>query len=146
MRALNPPPPHPPTPTLTPTPAHTHTHTLSLSLSHLLPSYTNCEDPRNETEEPETPSMPRPKFTKSQKPDKLTCTYSLHCSFCLGLPFRILDPKLVKPKKGTTMETIGAMCHTKTYYFVSDYTKLNISRNILQPCSLKLREFNEPKL
>ena len=34
-------------------------------------------------------------------------TYSLHCSSFLGLPFRILNSKLVKPKKGTTMETIG---------------------------------------
>ena len=34
-------------------------------------------------------------------------TYSLHCSSFLGLPFRILNTKLVKPKKGTTMETIG---------------------------------------
>ena len=33
--------------------------------------------------------------------------YSLHCSLCLGLPFRILYIDLVKPKKGTTMETIG---------------------------------------
>ena len=34
--------------------------------------------------------------------------YSLHCSSFLGLPFiRILNIKLVKPKKGTTMETIG---------------------------------------
>ena len=34
-------------------------------------------------------------------------TYSLHCSSFLGLPFRILNIELVKPKKGTTMETIG---------------------------------------
>ena len=34
-------------------------------------------------------------------------TYSLHCSSFLGLPFRILYIELVKPKKGTTMETIG---------------------------------------
>ena len=36
---------------------------------------------------------------------RLTC--SLHCSYFFGLPFRILDMELVKPKKGTTMETIG---------------------------------------
>ena len=35
----------------------------------------------------------------------ITC--SLHCSSFLGLPFKILNTKLVKPKKGTTMETIG---------------------------------------
>ena len=34
-------------------------------------------------------------------------TYSLHCSSFLGLPYRILIIYLVKPKKGTTMETIG---------------------------------------
>ena len=34
-------------------------------------------------------------------------TYSLHCSSFLGLPYRILIVYLVKPKKGTTMETIG---------------------------------------
>ena len=34
-------------------------------------------------------------------------TSSLHCSSFLGLPFRILNIELVKPKKGTTMETIG---------------------------------------
>ena len=35
-------------------------------------------------------------------------TYSLHCSSFSGLPFRILNIELVKPKKGTTMETIGS--------------------------------------
>ena len=34
-------------------------------------------------------------------------TYSLHCSSFWGLPYRILLIYLVKPKKGTTMETIG---------------------------------------
>ena len=34
-------------------------------------------------------------------------TYGLHCSSFLGLPFRILNVKMVKPRKGTTMETIG---------------------------------------
>ena len=36
-------------------------------------------------------------------------TYSLHCSsfFWGGVSYRILHIKLVKPKKGTTMETIG---------------------------------------
>ena len=32
---------------------------------------------------------------------------SLHCSSFLGLPYRILSMNLVKPKKRTTMETIG---------------------------------------
>ena len=36
-------------------------------------------------------------------------TYSLHCSSFLGLPYRILLIYLVKPKKGTTMETIGRL-------------------------------------
>ena len=40
--------------------------------------------------------------------ENVDSTYSLHCSsFFGGLPFRILTIKLVKPKKGTTMETIG---------------------------------------
>ena len=34
-------------------------------------------------------------------------TYSLHCSSFLGLPFRFLSIELVKPKEGTTMETVG---------------------------------------
>ena len=34
-------------------------------------------------------------------------TYSLHWSSFLGLPYRILIMYLVKPKKGTTMETLG---------------------------------------
>ena len=33
--------------------------------------------------------------------------YSLHCSSFLGLPFRVLCIELVKPKTGTTMETLG---------------------------------------
>ena len=36
-------------------------------------------------------------------------TYSLHCSSFWGLPFRILNIDLVKPKKGTTMETTGTL-------------------------------------
>ena len=32
---------------------------------------------------------------------------SLHCTSFLRLPFRILNIGLVKPKKGTTMETTG---------------------------------------
>ena len=40
--------------------------------------------------------------------DRLSSTYSLHCSSSLGLPFRILYTKLVKPKNGTRMETIGS--------------------------------------
>ena len=38
----------------------------------------------------------------------LAYTYSLQCSSFLGLPYRILLIYLVKPKKGTTMETIGS--------------------------------------
>ena len=34
-------------------------------------------------------------------------TCSLRCSSFLGLPYRILIIYLVKPEKGTTMETIG---------------------------------------
>ena len=41
------------------------------------------------------------------QPCRLHSTYSLHCSSFLGLPYRILIMYLVKPKKGTTMETIG---------------------------------------
>ena len=37
----------------------------------------------------------------------LGLTSSLHCSSFLGVPFKILNIELVKPKKGTTMETIG---------------------------------------
>ena len=36
-------------------------------------------------------------------------TYSLHCSSFLGLPFRILNIDLVKPKKGTTVETMVSL-------------------------------------
>ena len=39
-------------------------------------------------------------------------TYSLHCSSFLGLAYyRILIIYLVKPKKGTTMVTIGMTQH-----------------------------------
>ena len=40
-------------------------------------------------------------------------TCSLHCSSFLGLPYRILIIYLVKPKKGTTMETIGTVEEAK---------------------------------
>ena len=36
-------------------------------------------------------------------------TYGLHCSFFLGLLFRILNIELAKSKKGTTMETMGTV-------------------------------------
>ena len=36
-----------------------------------------------------------------------TPAYSLHRRALLGLPYRILTIKLVKPQKGTTMEAIG---------------------------------------
>ena len=36
-------------------------------------------------------------------------TYSLHGSSSLGLPFEILKIDLVKPKKGSTMETRGKL-------------------------------------
>ena len=36
-------------------------------------------------------------------------TYSLHCGSFWGLPFRIRNIILVKPKKGTTMETKGKL-------------------------------------
>ena len=35
--------------------------------------------------------------------------YSLHCSSFLGLPCRILNIDLAKPKKEPTMETIGSI-------------------------------------
>ena len=38
--------------------------------------------------------------------------YSLHCTSLLGLPHGILNANLVKPKHGTTMETI---CFKKLY-------------------------------
>ena len=38
---------------------------------------------------------------------KRSLTYSLHCSSFWGLPFRLLNTKMVKPQKGTTMETVG---------------------------------------
>ena len=37
----------------------------------------------------------------------LGSTYNLHWSSFLGLPYGILIIYLVKPKNGTTMETIG---------------------------------------
>ena len=45
----------------------------------------------------------------------LDFTYSLHCSSFLGLPYRILIIYLVKPKKGTTMETTGKVLQRKTH-------------------------------
>ena len=58
-------------------------------------------DPK--TLNPETLQTP----TTSRYQSKLPA-YSLHCSSFLGLLFRILNIKLVKPKKkGTTMETTG---------------------------------------
>ena len=41
------------------------------------------------------PLSPEPETLKGF----LVSTYGLHCSFFLGLPFRILNTKLVKPKK-----------------------------------------------
>ena len=46
---------------------------------------------------------------RSTHPTSRVAYISLHCSSFLGLPFRILNMKLVKPKKGTTMETIGVV-------------------------------------
>ena len=48
-----------------------------------------------------------PSHTLSTKHSQKETTYSLHCSSFLGLSFWILNTKLVKPKKGTAMETIG---------------------------------------
>ena len=42
----------------------------------------------------------------------------LHCSSFLGLPYRILIIYLVKPKKGTTMETIGRLWECAAVVFV----------------------------
>ena len=42
-------------------------------------------------------------------PGLVFITCCLHCSSFFGLPFRILNIELVKPEKGTTMETIGIM-------------------------------------
>ena len=39
----------------------------------------------------------------------LGVTYSLHCSSFLGLPYRILIIRLVKPTEGTTVETAGSV-------------------------------------
>ena len=36
-------------------------------------------------------------------------TYSLYCSSFLGLPCSILNMNMVKPEKGTTVETIGSV-------------------------------------
>ena len=64
-------------------------------------------------------------------------TYSLHCSSFVGLPFGILNIELVKPKKGTTMETIGRnlarRCPTPPDIPVA-YTSINGTRNSV-PCS-----------
>ena len=48
-------------------------------------------------------------WLRGSDPGCLGCgiTKGLHCSSILGLPYRILIIYLVKPKKGTTMETIG---------------------------------------
>ena len=53
-------------------------------------------------------------------------TYSLHCSPLLGVTFyRILSIELVKPKQGTTMETLGRVC--QGLKFRADFT-FRISR------------------
>ena len=44
---------------------------------------------------------------RKRSPSPRPNTYSLLGSSFLGLPFGILNIDLVKPKKGTTMETIG---------------------------------------
>ena len=46
-------------------------------------------------------------FRRGLQKDGVHSTCSLHCSSFLGLPFGILNIELVKPTKGTTMETIG---------------------------------------
>ena len=56
----------------------------------------------------ESPKAPtRTRALRVENPKDPNPTYSLHCSSFLGLPYRILIIFLVKPKKGTAMETIG---------------------------------------
>ena len=63
----------------------------------------------------------------------LLSTCSLHCSSFFGLPFRILNIELVKPKKGTTMETIGNPgSHNRTRHPEPPHTLIN-PRGTLRP-------------
>ena len=55
---------------------------------------------------------------ESKQADMLTNTYSLHCSSFLGLPFWILNTKLIKTKKGTTTETISNMLNRLCQQFL----------------------------
>ena len=41
--------------------------------------------------------------------------YSLRCNSSLELPYRILNIRLVKPKEGTAMHTIGRFVKLKTH-------------------------------
>ena len=52
-----------------------------------------------------TPRPPKPKGLKAQPWTIPTVSIVVPC---WGLPYRILPIKLVKPKKGTTIETIGS--------------------------------------
>ena len=57
---------------------------------------------------PTPPIDPTPESSKAHRHRLLgISTQRLHCSSFLGVPYRILIIYLVKPKKGTTMETIG---------------------------------------
>ena len=65
-------------------------------------------------------STPRPVQHRPWSPlHSLGFTCSLHCSSFLGVPYRILIMYLVKPKKGTTMETIGRVTFTVPYRIVA---------------------------
>ena len=86
-------------------------------------------------------------------------TYSLHCSSFLGLPFRFLNINLVKPKKGTTMETIGRCLAKRIYsrgkgslntslthshkHHLKKIHKAHTRRTLLKLCTLNLDAEND---
>ena len=90
--------------------------TSNFAKSDLEPSVTASRCPGNAGEphnyqQKRLPEIQNAKPSKHQPPQAKKnyqhTTYSLHWSSFLGLPYRILIIYLVKPKKGTTMETIG---------------------------------------
>ena len=55
-----------------------------------------------------------PKATQNPMTYAVNPTYRLHCSSFVGLPFKILNIRVVKPQKGATTETIGKPTNPKS--------------------------------
>ena len=74
-------------------------------------------------------------------------TYSLHCSSFLGLPFRILNIELVKPKKGTTMQTTGSFAYGPSWcaFGVSGWVG-GVSRQVFKAIGGFFQSTPEPQI